>query len=178
MALASWILAVESLCEHEAAKTWVGGKDHKSGILNCVFNFLIIWLITQNKSRQQQTWLKILILFRKFWPWNCVRSSGVNSNHLLSLKKTIGKSLYVLFPFCMFKGLLLHIWHLHIYGEEMIAFISLTLSYELMYLVALLTIAAIEKNFYHLRGVSTMPTNSVGIILLNGFCLVSYFFYI
>ena len=60
----------------------------------------------------------------------------------------------------------------------MIALISLTLSYELMYLVALLTIAAIEKNFYHLRGVSTMPTNSVGIILLNGFCLVSYFLYI
>ena len=108
----------------------------------------------------------------------CVTSSRLHGNHLLSLKKTIGKSLYVLFPFCMFKGLLLHIWHLHIYGKERIAFISLTLSYELMYLVALLAIAEIEKNFYHLRGVSTMPTNNVGIILLNGFCLVNYFLYI
>ena len=32
VALASWILAMESLCEHKAAKTCVGGKEHKSGI--------------------------------------------------------------------------------------------------------------------------------------------------
>ena len=96
VALGSWILAVESVCEREAAKTWVGGKEHKSGILNCVFNFSIIWLITQNKLRQQQTWLKILTLFKKFWPWNCVTSSGLDGNHLLSLKKQLGN----LFMFC------------------------------------------------------------------------------
>ena len=97
---------------------------------------------------------------------------------IFSLKKAIGKSLYVLFPFCTFKGLLLHILNLHVHGEERIAFIYLTLSYEVMYLVALLTVAEIEKNFYHLRGVSTMPTKNAGIILLNGFCLVNYFLYI
>ena len=32
VALTSWILDVESLCEHETAKTFVGGKEHTSGI--------------------------------------------------------------------------------------------------------------------------------------------------
>ena len=68
------------------------------------------------------------------------------------------------------------------YGEETIAFISLylhlTLCYEVMYLVASLPIAETEKNFYHLREVSSMQTNIAGVILLNGFCLVNYFLYI
>ena len=70
----------------------------------------------------------------------------------------------------MFKGLLLH------RTDRVYIFVP-TIDSMVMYLVASLTIAEIEK-LSLLEGSVYHATNNAGVVLLNGFYLVNYYLYI
>ena len=142
VAFGSWILAVESLYEIEAANMSIGRKEHKSGIR------LRLWLLqvfgfflgrTEHQFSCSCLLLFFIMLFEVFFWYSeelldhltyqakqikakfvaCsskLSGHGFNGNPFLLfffLNFKFGKSLSVLFSFCMFKGLLLHIWSYH-----------------------------------------------------------------
>ena len=122
------------------------------------FSVLIFWRTSQSMTshaeqiKETTNLVQNLDPIQNFLALKLCNKSWTHGYHLFPFYFYLGNLLSVLFPFCMFKGLLLHIWSHHINGEERITSISLNVKllwcHEMMFLVAFLTIVEMEKIFF------------------------------